>query len=284
MTLKIGNVSLETVSGGRFRLDGGAMFGVVPKPLWSKRSEPDELNRIALATNCVLIQTDDLKVIIDTGYGEKLSEKEHAIYEIETHRGLLANLAEFGLAAADINMVIFSHLHFDHAGGGTVHNEAGTIVPAFPEATYCVQQREWDVATSGLGGRQAGYPMENLSPLAEHGQLKLIDGDAEIAPGIRCALTGGHSPGHQLVIVESEGQRAVYMGDLCPTWSHLQQMWCMAYDLDLAAVRQTKPKTLGWLADEDAWVLSDHDPEFAAVRLQRDSKREFVISEARPSC
>ncbi len=277
--LEIGELRLTTVPGGDFRLDGGAMFGVVPRPLWMKRSAPDELNRIALATNCTLVETHNLRVLIDTGYGTKLSEKEHEIYATGSAGGVVESLKAIGLSPDDIDIVVLSHLHFDHAGGGTKRVEDGTIVPTFANARYCIQRKEWEAATSGLPEWVASYPVENFACLAESGQLELIDGEAEIAPGVRGIWTGGHSPGHQLIAVESEGQLGVYLGDLCPTWNHLRQMWCMAYDAHVTQVRKKKPEILGWLADQDAWLLSDHDPVRPWVKIRRDEKREFVVAE-----
>lgn len=277
MQLEIGELQIATVSGGGFRLDGGAMFGVVPRPLWTKRSAPDEQNRIALATNCTLVQAHGLRVLIDTGYGTKLTEKEREIFATESDGGVVASLAAVGVRPEEIDVVVFSHLHFDHAGGGTVRGDSGRIVPTFPNARYCVQRKEWETATSGLSEWVTSYPPENFECLADTGQLELIDGDREIVPGVRVIRTGGHSPGHQLVVLESEGQLGVYLGDICPTWNHLRQMWCMAYDAHVSEVRRKKPEILGWLADSSAWLLSDHDPQRPWVKIRRDGKREFVV-------
>ncbi len=277
MQLEIGELQITTVPGGDFRLDGGAMFGVVPRPLWTKRSAPDEQNRIALATNCTLVRVDGLRVLIDTGYGTKLTEKERKVFATESDGGVVASLAAAGVRPEEIDVVVFSHLHFDHAGGGTVRSDSGRIVPTFPNARYCVQRKEWETATSGLSEWVTSYPPENFECLADTGQLELIDGDREIVPGVRVILTGGHSPGHQLVVLESEGQLGVYLGDICPTWNHLRQMWCMAYDAHVSEVRRKKPEILGWLADSSAWLLSDHDPQRPWVKIRRDGKREFVV-------
>lgn len=282
--LELGELRIVTIPGGNFRLDGGAMFGVVPRPLWMKRAEPDEVNRIALSTNCTLVESQNLRALIDTGYGTKLSPKERDIFAAESETGVVGSLEAAGLLPEDIDLVVYSHLHFDHAGGGTARSESGEIVPAFPNARYVVQRREWEAATSGLPEWESSYPPENFQCLAASGQLELVDGEADIAPGIRGVWTGGHSPGHQMIVLESEGLIGAYLGDICPTWNHLRRMWCMAYDAYVADVRRMKPEILGWLADADAWLLSDHDPQHAAVRIVKDEVKEFRVVERRESC
>ncbi len=277
MTLQIGSYRIRTIPGGRFRLDGGAMFGIVPKPLWERVAPPDERNRIQLATNCCLVEGAGRRLLIDTGYGTKLTEKEHDIYAVDTEGGLVANLARAGATPDQIDTVILSHLHFDHAGGGTMRAENGDIVPTFPNARYVVQRREWEAATSGLPEWEGTYPRENFQCLAATGQLELIDGEQEIVPGIRGRLTAAHAPGHQVIIFEEGSEGAIYLGDVCPTWNHLHPMWCMAYDAWQVDVRRIKPELLGMIADRNWWGLSDHDPERPWVRLQRDPKRAFKV-------
>ncbi len=185
--MRLGEWRLDTVSGGAFRLDGGAMFGVVPKPLWEKALPADEQNRVPLATNCVLGRDGRHTVLIDTGYGPKLTDKEREIYAAEPGEPLLASLAMLGLQPADIDMVVFSHLHFDHTGGGVRFDDHDRLTPTFPQARYVVQRREWDDATGGADELKGSYPLDNLTPLADAEQLDLIDGDVEILPGLRDA-------------------------------------------------------------------------------------------------
>jgi glyoxylase-like metal-dependent hydrolase (beta-lactamase superfamily II) len=275
-----GEWTLETVSGGRFRIDGGTMFGVVPKVLWSRRFPADDQNRIAQGTNCVLIRTGARNVLIDTGYGSKFTEKQRAIYEAEPGDPLAASLSALGVTVDDIDVVVLSHLHFDHAGGATRRTEAGELIPTFPRAEYVVQRVEWELATADLPELRGAYPPDNLWPLERAGQLRLIDGEIEILPGLSGVPTPGHTSGHQSILIEQGGETAIYVGDLCPTARHLPALWCMAYDVDLLEVRRRKPLILGEAADGDWLVLLDHDPEHAAIRLKRDDEREFRIVES----
>lgn len=278
----VGNWELRSVSGGRFALDGGAMFGVVPKPLWQRMTTPDDRNRIPLQTNCLLAHDGTHTVLVDTGYGGRLSEKEREINAAEPGAPLLANLAALGICPEDIDVVVFSHLHFDHAGGGTVWEEGGTgrIVPAFPKATYVAQRREWEDATSGAAELRGSYPLENLLPLQAAGCLRLIDGDEQIVPGLAAMVTGGHTAGHHALLFQSGGQTAVYLGDLCPTTAHLPTMWCMAYDVYPLDTRRRKPAVLAQAAHENWLVCWDHDPQRPWSRIERDPKREFRAVDA----
>lgn len=277
--MKFGEFELTTVSGGTCHLDAGTLYGVVPKVLWERKTPADEKNRIPQQTNCVLVRIDDRNILIDTGYGSKLPEKQRKNLACESGDPLLRNLAEVGFQPEDIDLVIFSHLHFDHAGGGTRLNENGEIATTFPNAEYVAQRREWVMATSELPELRGAYPQDNLKPLQESGQLRLVDGNVELAPGIRTIVTGGHTEGHQAVLIESEGQTAVYTGDICGTRMHLPVLWCMAYDTCLLQTRRAKADLLGQIADKDWLALLDHDPDVAAVRLNRDSRSDFVPAE-----
>lgn len=277
--MQFGEFQLTTISGGMFRLDGGAMFGLVPKPLWNKIYPCDENNRIQLTTNCVLIRSGARLALIETGCGSKLSEKERAIYASEEGDPLVADLDRHGVNVADIDTVILTHLHFDHAGGATQADADGTLHPTFPNAEYVVQRWEWQIAMADFPELRGSYPQENLRPLEASGQLRLIDGDVEILPGIRALVTGGHTLGHQAIAIESEGRVAVYLGDVCPTSKHLPPLWCMGYDVDLLHLRRIKRELLGKIADRGWLALWGHDPTMAAARLRRDPRRDFALAE-----
>ncbi|MFN0197058.1 MAG: MBL fold metallo-hydrolase [Planctomycetaceae bacterium] len=276
---QIGNFQLSTISGGRFVIDGGTMFGVVPRTMWSRVFPADEKNNILQETNCVLVRSADRTILIDTGYGSKLSPKLQKIFDTDEGDPLLRNLQAAGLDASDIDLVILSHLHFDHAGGATRLNEDGELVPTFPNARYIAQRREWMIATAGLPELRGAYPQENLLPLAEHGVIDFIDGDVEIVPGIRSLVTGGHTAAHQAIVIDGGETGAVYLGDLCPTSRHMPTLWGMAYDLDVLQIRRKKPEVLGMIADRGWLALWDHDPDHAAGVLVRDDRRDFVATE-----
>ena len=279
--MQIGEFRLTTISGGRFLIDGGTMFGVVPKLLWSRVFPADEANNIKQATNCVLVQTDDRNVLIDTGYGSKLSDKQRRIFQSETGDPLIESLNAQGLAAEEIDTVIFSHLHFDHAGGATKRTPEGGLTPTFPNADYVAQRHEWVTATADFPELRGAYPQDNLLPLHESGRLRLIDGNVEILPGIRAVITGGHTKAHAALVIESGGDAAVYLGDLCPTTRHLPTLWGMGYDVDMLELRRRKPEILGQIADNGWWALFDHDPDHAVAGLSRDARRDFAIRDAR---
>jgi len=278
--LRLGEFELTTVSGGRFRIDGGTMFGVVPKPLWERIAPPDERNTIAQTTNCLLVRSPGRTVLIDTGYGPKLGEKQRRHLDAEAGDPLAAPLAGAGVSRDGVDLVLLTHLHFDHAGGATRRDSEGRLIAAFPNAEYVVQRREWELATAELPELRGSYPTQNFLPLAESGRLRLIDGDVEVTPGIRSLVTGGHTPGHQAFLIQSGGEAAIYLGDVCPTTSHLRTLWCMGYDLDLLTTRRAKRTILGRAADEGWLALFDHDAKAAAARITRDPVHEFAATNA----
>ncbi len=277
--MRLGDFELLTVSGGTYLIDGGSMFGVVPRTVWTRYISVDEQDRIAQRTNCLLVRTGRENVLIDTGYGSKLTEKERRNFSTEPGEPIVASLAEIGLTVNDIGVVVFSHLHFDHAGGATRVDESGRVVPTFPQATYVVQRHEWVTASAEYPELRAAYHLPNFVPLKEAGQLRLIDGNAEIVPGLRAWVTGGHTEAHQAIVIESGGEGAIYLGDVCPTFRHLPTLWCIAYDLELLKLRRIKPEVLGTVADRHWWALCDHDPDHAAAKLRRDDRRDFATTE-----
>jgi len=276
--MQLGRFQLTSISGGRFRSDGGTIFGVVPKPLWNRLIECDERNRIQQAANCFLLDTGSQKILIETGYGSKLSEKRRSIIVAEAGNPLVASLAAAGVSPEEIGLVVLSHLHFDHAGGATMCAADGRLVPTFRNAEYITQRREWAIATAEYPELEGAYPQENLLPLKESGQLRLVDGETEIVSGVWSIPTGGHTLGHAAILLESAGETAVFLGDICATTRHLAARWCMAYDVDLLETRRQKPAWLGRAADRNWLVLFDHDPDFAGAFVARDG-REFRVSE-----
>jgi glyoxylase-like metal-dependent hydrolase (beta-lactamase superfamily II) len=281
--LRLGPWQLESVSGGRFWLDAGVLFGIIPKTVWQHITPADEKNRTALAIHCVLARSDQQTVLIDTGHGDKLSPLDRSARAVEPTPSLVDSLSALGVAPEDVDQVILTHLHWDHAGGATRFAEDQRLVPTFPRATYFVNRMEWEDATSGAPEHVGSYPTENFLPLAEAGQLVLVDGEVEIAPGLWTRPTGGHTRGHQALLFESGSEGALFLGDLCPIVAHVRRMWSDAYDLYPMETRRRKPELLGEAADRGWWVLWDHQPNIAVSRLSRHATREFVVSDPRAS-
>jgi glyoxylase-like metal-dependent hydrolase (beta-lactamase superfamily II) len=270
------------VSGGTLWIDGGNMFGVVPRVLWQRKCPPDEQNRILLETNCLLVRTAGHRILIDSGYGSKLDDKSRANCGAQEGDPLLRSLAAQGIVPDDIDIVILTHLHFDHAGGCTLLNGESGLRPTFPRARHFVQRCEWDDATANLPELAGSYFPRDFVPLEEAGLVEFVDDEAEILPGLRVLRTGGHTRGHQIIYIGRPGQRAVYLADMCPYAAHMRTFWSMAYDQFPLDQRRVKPKVLGEAADSGDIVLFDHDPQIKAARIARDAKQEFTVRELIP--
>jgi glyoxylase-like metal-dependent hydrolase (beta-lactamase superfamily II) len=276
--MELGNLRLRMLNAGNLRLDGGAMHGVVPKTLWSTLVSCDAENRVPYSTSCLLVEADGRHLLIETGNGDKYSPKERRLYAIE-ERTIVTALAEVGVAPEVIDLVVLTHLHFDHAGGAT-RLEGGRLRPTFPRARYVVQSRELEDATHVHERNRASYLARDFVPLLEAGVLDQIDGEAEVAPGVRALPTPGHCPGHQSVLIDGgHGQRALFLGDVVPTSVHVRLPFIMAYDLEPAVTLDTK-RGLFERAIDEGWLLCfGHDPEVDAVRLRHDDTGRPVISE-----
>jgi len=271
--LTLGSIELISLTDGFFRLDGGAMFGIVPKPLWERVTPPDQRNRIRLGLRPLIVR-GVRTMIIDAGIGDKMPEKLIDIYGIDRERHLDHALADAGLAADDIDIVLASHLHFDHAGGFTRRDEHGILRPRFPRAQYIVRRGEWDDANAPTARTRASYLPENFAPLAEAGVLQLVDDDVTIMPGVRVRRTGGHTRHHQMVVIESEGQTAVFVADLLPTTAHLSDAWIMGFDLYPTDTLKAKQAFMREAIERKYLVFFEHDPAVAAGYIgERDGKR-----------
>ena len=267
-------MGLIVVSGGMFKLDGGSMFGIVPKPLWQKICPPDDRNRITNNTNCLLIRKDGRHILVDTGYGDKMTERDRGIYGMSGST-ILGSLSARGVSAEDIDLVILSHLHFDHAGGATRTDAEGRVVPAFPNAQYVVQKGEWEDALNDYGTMKTTYRSENYQPLMDQGVMTLLDGDTEIEEGIRVEVTGGHTRYHQLVKVEAGGIKAAYAGDILPMTTHLRAPYNMAYDLFPYDTMVAKMRLLRQAADEGWIIVWDHDSNVSSGRIFSEGDDSF---------
>jgi len=272
-TITIGPYTVRFVSGGRFRLDGGAMFGVVPKTLWNRVAPADEKNRIRMGMNCLLIEGDGKRVLVDAGSGTKLDAKFREIYAIERPEGLIDELRAAGVEPASVDTVALTHLHFDHCGGGTTRDAGGAVRPTFPKAHYLVRRQEWDDAHHANERNRASYLSENYDPLAESGQLILHQEDIEILPGVWMKNLPGHTLGHQGVFFDVPGQRALYTVDLVPTVAHLPLAFIMGYDLYPLTTLETKRAILRDATREQWLLLFEHDPDHLAVRVAGEAHR-----------
>lgn len=273
----VGALRLHAVQAGGQKLDGGAMFGVVPKPLWERRIPADERNRIQLGMRCLLIEHPSGLVLVDTGAGNKEDAKFHDIYGIENGgrngRTMLEDsLAHLGVAPGDVALVIDTHLHFDHAGGNTWRDPSGAVLPSFPAARYVVQRGELDYATNTNERTGASYFAHNFAPLVERGQLDLLDGETTLVEGITAIPTPGHTPHHQSVLIRSGGETALYLGDLVPTRAHLPLPWIMGYDVEPLVTLETKRAMLERARREDWLVIFEHDAGVAWGRVIHDGK------------
>jgi glyoxylase-like metal-dependent hydrolase (beta-lactamase superfamily II) len=281
-TFQLGGLRCHALEAGRQRLDGGAMFGVVPKPLWEKRIAPDDRNRIPLAMRCLLVEHPDGLVLVDTGLGNKEDAKFHDIYGIANagRQGptqLEDAILEAGHRPADVAFVINTHLHFDHAGGNTVRPsgmpEEDLPTLAFPHATYVVQRGELEFARHTNERTRASYLPANFEPVDRAGKWRLFDGEGEILPGISARLTPGHVPWHQSILVESGGEALLYLADVMPTSAHLPMPWIMGYDLEPMRTLESKRALLQDAAERDWWLFFEHDPSVVMGRLERDGTR-----------
>ena len=269
----LGSLELTSLSDGFFALDGGAMFGTVPRTLWEKRLPPDDRNRIPLGMRPLLIRGDKT-ILIDAGCGDKFDAKFTDLYGLDRAYHLDHSLADAGLAAADIDVVIASHLHFDHIGGFTARRADGTLAPRFPNARYVVQKGEWHDARHPHERSRASYLGEDFLPLQEAGVVEFVDEGAEVVPGVRFRRTGGHCANHNVLMIESGGRTAVFAADMYPTSAHLPDPWIMGYDLYPMDTLGFKRNFAREAAAREYLVFFEHDASMAAGYFrEKDGKR-----------
>ncbi len=276
-TIQLGDIQLTLLLDGFFHLDGGAMFGVIPKPMWEKKAPADDKNRIRMAMRPVLVDNGYRKMLIDAGCGDKMSSPKQAeIYGFEREFNLTHSLAAAGVAPEAIDIVLASHLHFDHAGGFTSRAADGIVRPRFPRAQYVVRRGEWEDAQHTNERTKATYFPENFQPLADNHVLQLVDEDATIMPGVRVVRTGGHTMHHQMVLIESGGKTAVFAADLLPTAAHLPEVWIMGYDLFPLDTLNFKRAFLREAVEREYLILFEHDPEIAAGYIRERAGKRYV--------
>jgi len=264
---------MTLLSDGLFGLDGGAMFGVIPRTFWAQKAPPDEKNRIRMAMRPVLVR-GARTMLIDAGAGDKMTAKQADIYRFERDFNLHHSLAAAGVSPSAIDIVLASHLHFDHAGGFTERAADGALRPRFPRAQYIIRRGEFEDAMHPNERTKGSYFLENYKPLADGGVLQLVDEDSTIMPGVRVRRTGGHTMHHQMVVIESGGKTAVFVADLLPTAAHLPEVWIMGYDLFPLDTLNFKRAFLREAIEREYLILFEHDPDIAAGYIrERDGKR-----------
>jgi glyoxylase-like metal-dependent hydrolase (beta-lactamase superfamily II) len=294
-TRQIGRYRVHAIQAGQQMLDGGAMFGVVPKTLWQRRIPADDRNRIPLGMRCLLIEHESGLVLIDSGAGNKEDAKFKDIYGISneareaeadgTRRTALeSGIREAGFALDDVTLVINTHLHFDHAGGNTYVNAAGEVLPSFRNARYVVQAGEHQWATHTNERTAASYFLRNWDPIIVAGRFDFIDGDREILPGISALKTPGHVPHHQSILIDGgAGEIACFLGDICPTAAHLPLPWIMGYDVEPLVSLETKRWLLKRAAAEQWLLIFEHDWTIPWGVAQHDGKSYGLASTPRPA-
>ena len=270
--MKIGPYKLYSIETSEFALDGGAMFGIIPKPLWEKKAPVDEQNRIEMVTRSLLLISDEHKIIVDSGNGNKWQEKFKDIYKIELENlNLERSLGKYGFTPEDITDVYCTHLHFDHVGGNTKLVD-GKLKPVFPNATCWIQNENWELANLPSEKDAGSFMSNDWSVLEENDMIQFVDGRESFLPGIDQLLTYGHTTGMMHPIIGDSSQKLIYMADLIPMAAHIPLPWVMAYDIQPVQTVQEKTEILPRIVDEDWIIFFEHDPVHQASSVQFDSK------------
>ncbi|MBC7187232.1 MAG: MBL fold metallo-hydrolase [Calditrichaeota bacterium] len=281
--MRLGEFDIHTVVDNTFKIDGGALFGVVPKTIWRKLVAADDDNLVPLDMNTLLVRTPQTTVLIDVGMGDLLTAKQRRIFGLDAPSGLLAGLQALGVAPENVDLVILSHLHADHAGG-VVTGFLETPEPTFPKAMHVVQVWEWEDAMRPNERTAAAYFTDHLKVLEERRLLRLVEGDCQILPGIEVRLTGGHCRGHQMVEIVSQGERLVYLGDLLPTTAHVRLAYIAGVDTFPLRTLEAKRELLPRLAAEGWLVALDHDVHVKIGKIiERDGTLEIVAAQGAES-
>jgi glyoxylase-like metal-dependent hydrolase (beta-lactamase superfamily II) len=267
----LNNLEYHILNDGNCRVDGGGAFGLVPRVVWQSLITPDENNTIPFALNSLLIFSEGKTILVDTGYGSKLSEKMRRQAQLERPRGdLVEQLAQQGVQPADVDIVINTHLHLDHCGGNTQY-QGDKLAPTFPNAQYYIQRLEWADAIAPNERTRATYFPDNYVPLQQSGQLKLIDGDTRVTHQVRTAITRGHTRAHQVIILESGGEEALFVADMTTLYYHLQRLaWVTTYDVEPLESIETKRYWQQWAVEHDALIIFQHDTQITTGKLKQD--------------
>lgn len=277
--IQLGDLKVHLICESSYHIDPGGVYGLVPRALWSRYSTPDADHLVPMVSTVLLVQAGGRNILVDTGRGDKTPAKAAAFLKLERPGGGLGGaLARLGLTPADIHLVIDTHLHDDHCGGNTTFDSAGAVVPVFPNAEYVVQRREYEDAAQPNARTRATYIAANFEPLVASGQMRLLDGDTELAPGVRGVVTPGHTPGHMSVLLDSQGQRALFVCDLASYAVHFERLgWMTAYDVEPLVTLETKRVWQRWALDNDALLIFVHDPVRRAGRLALDASGQPAL-------
>jgi len=280
MLKSIGKWKIHPLETGDFRLDGGAMMGSVPKVLWEKTNPPDGLNRIDLSLRCLLLDDGEQKILIETGMGDKIEDSFIKRFHVHQAKHPLKKcLHDIGVDMDDITHVLLTHLHFDHAGGATMIDTSGNIVPSFPNATYYISERNWEAGQNPSPRDQASYLNCNYNSLYDSDQLQLVPENTEILDGIFSMEVNGHTYGQQLIRVADDGDTLIFCADLIPLKSHIQLPWIMGYDLNAVLTLEEKTSFLKEASDNNWWLWLYHDPKIIAIRIKAGKKYYDVVEE-----
>lgn len=288
--MRFGNVTLHLVSDGTYSLDGGGLFGLVPRVLWERVAKPDERHRLCFELRSLLIETDTKRILVGTGYGDKLSDKERKHISLVGEHRLLSGLGKLGIGPSDVDLVINTHLHGDHCGGNTTYipchcersNRAPLgVIPTFPRATYCIQRLELADATFPNERTRATYRRENFEPLNRQpapeagGGLRVLWGDTRLTVEVRVVVTPGHTRAHQCVVVESGGQTAIFLGDVASWPIHMERLaWVPAYDVEPLVSIETKRRLAHWAVENHVLLIFEHHPEIVAGYLHPTERQD----------
>lgn len=280
--VEFGNFELYPIEAGRFRLDGGAMFGVVPKTLWSKQIPADEKNRILMGMRCLLIKSKETgkTYLVDNGSGDKFNEKMASIYDLDyEHSDLVSSLKKCGFEPADITDIIFTHLHFDHCGGTTTYDDNREITEVFPIASYHVNKRHWETATNPNAREKASFFPENINPIKNSGRLNLVGDNHQFEPGLNTLPMDGHTTGQQLPVLSNGKSTVVYSADLIPTFAHIPLPWVMGYDMKPIQTLEEKEEFLNKAVAENWFLFLEHDAGHEIVTVQKENGK-FMLKDS----
>ncbi|MEL6527463.1 MAG: MBL fold metallo-hydrolase [Chloroflexota bacterium] len=276
--IKIGNIEIHLINDCMTYVDGGGAFGLVPRKLWQRYFTPDENNLIPMTETCLFVRTEGKNIVVDTGIGTKLNDKARRIWQIENEGSLLPSLKTLGIAPEDVELVINTHLHVDHAGGNTYLDTNGDLQPTFPNAEYVTQRREYEDAMQPNERTTATYIPDNYHPLVETGQMSLMDGNTEFVAGVSGIITPGHTPAHMSIRFESEGEHGAFLCDMASYAVHFERLgWMTAYDVEPLRTLETKREWQQWALETNAIVIFPHDSKRPVGRLQQKDSRNPLV-------